>query len=319
MIRFLFFTRFFPVRMVLISVWPHRADQQDVKWWHVPLFTWKQTLKFISTQSHIHRPSAEQRWQVTRGKNKLNWAIQIMWLTPVCFSFYAGQKSDSQMWLNGFTTVTLWPPHGRRRTFVKSWDCLGLYWPPAALCSALSLLLRDMYTGMCVFVCALMADKLDWMDAHFLTTVNSTCTKMGWSCREEDWLSERHNEQLFFRASHHLKCYLWSLSDKHKNHISKYLYIFHKNFIPISLKLSLESERLFQSSVHDYHVHIFLKIAGTMIHFFTRFYFYSFLRKTKHNSDCRSQKCFKVKTIISHIRDTNWLQTPLELLVQTSW
>lgn len=113
---------------------------------------------------------------------------------------------------------------------------LGLSGSLLTASSALSLLLHDMCTGMCVFVCALMANKLDWMDAHFLTTVNSTCTKMGWSCRAVHWLSERHNEQLFFRASHHLKCYLWYLMAKTKIIFLNILYIFRKNFVPISLK-----------------------------------------------------------------------------------
>ena len=80
---------------------------------------------------------------------------------PPCVppSFHVEQKSDGQMWLNGCRSKeSRWPPdppRSRRPTFVKSSDCLGLYWPPATLGSVLSLLLNDLYNGVCVCVCVL--------------------------------------------------------------------------------------------------------------------------------------------------------------------
>lgn len=108
---------------------------------------WEQTLRFISTQSHTHGPAAEQRWLVLQEKNKLNWATQVMWLTPVCFSFYAEQKSDGQMWLNGFIDTV--KSHG---------DLLTSTWQEADLCQELGLS-GSLLTASSTLLCFVSAAK----------------------------------------------------------------------------------------------------------------------------------------------------------------
>ena len=98
--------------------------------------------------------SDRKHWERTR---LIETTRSCDWPPCVPPSFHAEQKSDGQMWLNGCRgKESRWPPdppRSRGPTFVKSSDCLGLYWPPATLGSVLSLLLNDLYNGVCVFVC----------------------------------------------------------------------------------------------------------------------------------------------------------------------